>query len=281
MSESASAVDASRVSPGDHFNRLVEIMARLRAPDGCPWDREQSLSTLRKYLLEETYEVLDAIDAGDHAALCEELGDLMLQPVFQAQIAAEAGHFTIGEAIEAIVNKLIRRHPHVFGDAEARTAGDVTRKWDQIKAEEKRAKGAAPRALLDGVPRSQPALSESQEITAKVAKVGFDWPSTREVFDKLHEEIAELEQAIESGDRAAMEDELGDLLFVAVNLARKLSLDAEMSLRGANRKFRSRFGYVESALAAQGRPLGTATLDEMEEQWQQAKRALRTSPSAL
>ncbi len=256
-------------------------MARLRAPDGCPWDREQSLSTLRKYLLEETSEVLDAIDAGDHAALCEELGDLMLQPVFQAQIAAEAGHFTIGEAIEAIVNKLIRRHPHVFGDAEARTAGDVTRKWDQIKAEEKRAKGAAPRALLDGVPRSQPALSESQEITAKVAKVGFDWPSTREVFDKLHEEIAELEQAIESGDRAAMEDELGDLLFVAVNLARKLSLDAEMSLRGANRKFRSRFGYVESALAAQGRPLGTATLDEMEEQWQQAKRALRTSPSAL
>ncbi|MBM3796389.1 MAG: nucleoside triphosphate pyrophosphohydrolase [Acidobacteria bacterium] len=280
MSESASAADASVVSPGNHFNRLVEIMARLRAPDGCPWDREQSLATLRKYLLEETYEVLDAIDAGDHAALCDELGDLMLQLVFQAQIAAEAGHFTIGDSIEAIVNKLIRRHPHVFGNAEARTAGDVTRRWDQIKAQEKQAKGEAPRALLDGVPRSQPALSESQEITAKVAKVGFDWPSKREVFAKLHEEIAELEEAIESGDRKAMDDELGDLLFVAVNLARKLSLDAEMSLRGANRKFRARFGYAESAVAAQGRPLGTATLDEMEEQWQQAKIALRTSPSA-
>ena len=253
-------------------------MARLRAPGGCPWDHAQSLDTLRKYLLEETYEVLDAIDARDYPGLAEELGDLMLQPVFQAQIAAEAGHFTISDSLDAIIGKLIRRHPHVFGDAEARTAGDVKRKWDQIKAEEKLAKGEAPKALLDSVPRALPALAEAQDIAVKVAQVGFDWPSTREVFDKLREEIAELEEAIAGGDPAAQQDELGDILFAAVNLARKLSLDAEMSLRGANRKFRSRFAYVESALAARGRPLGVATLDEMEEQWQQAKIALR-SPS--
>jgi MazG family protein len=254
-------------------------MARLRAADGCPWDREQNLDTLRKYLLEETYEVLDAIESRDYAGLADELGDLMLQPVFQAQIAAEAGHFTIADSLEAIIAKLIRRHPHVFGDAEARTADDVKHKWDQIKAEEKKAKGRPPAAMLDSVSRSQPALTEAQEITAQVAKVGFDWPSTKEVFDKLHEELAELEHAIASGDKASQRDELGDILFVVVNLARKLSLDAELSLRDANRKFRRRFAYVESALAAQNRPLGTATLEEMEEQWQQAKTALR-SPSA-
>ncbi len=253
-------------------------MARLRAPGGCPWDREQSLDSLRKYLVEETYEVIDAIEARDYPGLAEELGDLMLQPVFQAQLAAEAGHFTISDSLDAIVAKLIRRHPHIFADGQADTADDVKRKWDLIKAEEKKAKGGAPKALLDAVPRSQPALAEAQDITAKVAKVGFDWPSTREVFDKLHEELAELEQAIASQDAAAQQDELGDLLFVVVNLARKLSLDAEISLRDANRKFRGRFAYVETALAAQGRPLGTASLEEMEEQWQQAKIALR-SPS--
>lgn len=255
-------------------------MARLRAPDGCPWDREQTLDTLKKYLLEESYEVLDAIDARDFAAHCDELGDLLLQPVFQAQIAAEAGHFTISDSLDAIVNKLIRRHPHVFGDGHADTADDVKVRWDQIKAEEKQARGDAPAPLLDAVLSAQPALAEAQAITAKVAKVGFDWPSTREVFAKLHEEIAELEAAIESGDQAAREDELGDLLFVVVNLARKLSLDAEQSLRGANRKFRARFSYVEAALAARGRTLEQSTLDEMEEQWQQAKIALGRSPSA-
>lgn len=278
------APNALSVSPGDRFNRLVEIMARLRAPDGCPWDREQSLDSLKKYLVEETYEVLDAIDGGDAAAHCDELGDLLLQPVFQAQIRAEAGEFTIGDALEAITSKLIRRHPHVFGDGEARTASEVTRRWDEIKAAEKKERGTAPARCLDGVSRSQPALAEAQEITAKVAKVGFDWPSVREVFAKLHEEIGELEQAIESGDAAARQDELGDLLFVVVNLARKLSLDAEQSLRGANRKFRERFNYVEAAVAAGGRPLGEATLEEMEEQWRQAKIALaksstQTSPS--
>ena len=251
-------------------------MARLRAPDGCPWDREQNLDTLRKYLLEESYEVLDAIETRDYPGLAEELGDLILQPVFQAQIAAEAGHFTIADSLEAIINKLIRRHPHVFGDGQARTADDVKHKWDEIKTEEKKAKGKAPAALLATVSRAQPALAEAQEIASKVAKVGFDWPSTREVFDKLHEEVAELEQAIASGDKASQQEELGDILFVVVNLARKLSLDGELSLRDANRKFRGRFAYVESALAAQGRPLGTATLEEMEEQWQQAKIALRS-----
>lgn len=270
------------VSPGDRFNRLVEIMARLRGPGGCPWDHEQTLDSLKKYLLEETYEVLDAIDARDHAAHCDELGDLMLQPVFQAQIAAEAGRFSISDSLDAITSKLIRRHPHVFADGEARTANDVTRRWDQIKAEEKQARGEAPGAarLLDAVPRSQPALAEAQAITAKVAKVGFDWPSTREVFAKLHEEIAELEEAIETGNDAEREDEVGDLLFVVVNLARKLSLDAEQALRRANLKFRDRFNYVEAGLAARERPLGIASLDEMEEQWQLAKKAL-SSPSGL
>jgi MazG family protein len=267
---------APSVSAGEKFNRLVEIMARLRAPDGCPWDREQSLDTLRKYLLEETYEVLDAIEARDYPGLAEELGDLILQPVFQAQLAAEAGHFTIADSLDAIVAKLIRRHPHIFGDVQADTAEDVKRNWDAIKAGEKERKGA----LLDSVSRAMPALAEAQDITAKVAKVGFDWPSAREVFDKLHEEVAELEQAIASGDQAAQQDELGDILFVVVNLARKLSLDAEISLRDANRKFRGRFGYVETALAATGRPLGVASLEEMEDQWQKAKTALR-SPSAL
>ncbi len=265
---------APTVSPGEKFNRLVDIMARLRAPDGCPWDREQSLDSLRKYLVEETYEVLDAIESRDYPGLAEELGDLMLQPVFQAQLASEAGHFTISDSLDAIIDKLIRRHPHIFGDGEAHTAADVKLKWDEIKAGEKKAKGNAPKALLDTVSRSQPALAEAQDITSKVAKVDFDWPSTREVFDKLHEEVAELERAIASGDKAAQQDELGDLLFVVVNLARKLSLDAEVSLRDANRKFRGRFAYVESALAVQGRPLGVASLDEMEEQWRQAKIAL-------
>lgn len=272
--------NSQSVSPGDRFNRLVEIMARLRAPDGCPWDQEQSLDTLKKYLVEETYEVLEAIDARDYPAHCDELGDLMLQPVFQAQIAAESGHFTIADSLEAIINKLIRRHPHVFGDARAETAGEVKKRWDEIKVEEKQARGEAPAPLLDAVLRAQPALAEAQAITAKVAQVGFDWPSTREVFAKLHEEIAELEEAIASGDQTAREDELGDLLFVVVNLARKLSLDAEQSLRGANRKFRARFNYVEAALAARQRTLEESTLDEMEEQWQQAKIALRRSPSA-
>jgi MazG family protein len=261
---------AGSVSAGEKFARLVEIMARLRAPGGCPWDREQSFSTLRKYLLEESYEVLDAIDARDWAGLREELGDLMLQPVFQAQIAREEGLFDIGDSLDAIVAKLIRRHPHVFAGAEAQTADDVKHRWDQIKAEENREKGTGDKPLLDGIPRSLPALAEAQEISAKVAKVGFDWPSTADVFAKLEEEVAELRGAADARSR---DDELGDILFVVVNVARKLGVDAEQALRGANAKFRRRFGYVERSLRAEGNPLGQATLEEMEEKWRLAKLA--------
>lgn len=251
-------------SPGDKFNRLVEIMARLRGPGGCPWDREQSFDTLKKYLLEETYEVLDSIDARDWPNLAEELGDLMLQPVFQAQLASEEGLFGISDSLDHINNKLIRRHPHIFGDAEARTAEDVKERWDEIKKQEKKEKGREDRALLDAVPRSLPALAEAQAITAKVAKVGFDWPSTQEVLDKLDEELAELRAATEPGHVA---EEIGDILFVAVNLARKHGVDAEQALRAANAKFRKRFAHVESNVT-----FGEASLEEMEEKWQEAKR---------
>ena len=251
-------------SPGDKFNRLVEIMARLRGPGGCPWDREQSFDTLKKYLLEETYEVLDSIDARDWPNLAEELGDLMLQPVFQAQLASEEGLFGISDSLDHINNKLIRRHPHIFGDAEARTAEDVKERWDEIKKQEKKEKGREDRALLDAVPRSLPALAEAQAITAKVAKVGFYWPSTQEVLDKLDEELAELRAATEPGHVA---EEIGDILFVAVNLARKHGVDAEQALRAANAKFRKRFAHVESNVT-----FGEASLEEMEEKWQEAKR---------
>lgn len=260
----------SESRPGAKFDHLCAIMARLRAPDGCPWDREQSLDTLKKYLLEETYEVLDAIDARDWEGHAEELGDLLLQPVFQAQIASEEGHFTIGDALDAITQKLIRRHPHIFGDAEARTADDVKQRWDQIKEEEKRSKGHEPAGLLSSVPRALPALAEAQDIGSKVAKVGFDWPEVEQVYDKLSEEIQEVREAAGAAHR---EEEIGDLLFVAVNLARHLKVDAEQALRKANAKFRRRFEFVENSLATDGIPLGTATLEQMEEKWLEAKQA--------
>ncbi len=263
-------MEQTSASPGEKFDRLVSIMARLRAPGGCPWDREQTHESLKKYLLEETYEVLDAIDSGDWDHLAEELGDLMLQPVFHAQVAGEAGRFGIGDALDAINEKLVRRHPHIFGDARADTADEVKIRWDNIKAEEKRSKGAAPAALLDSVPRALPSLAEAQEIGAKVAKVGFDWPRIEQVYAKLDEETAELRQA---RDSAHAEEELGDLLFVAVNLARHLNVNAELALRKANAKFRRRFAHVESSLAAQGVALEEAGLERMEEKWLEAKSA--------
>jgi MazG family protein len=226
---------------------------------------------LKKYLLEETYEVLDAIDARDWDGLADELGDLLLQPVFQAQIAAEGGRFSIGDALDAINEKLVRRHPHVFGSAEARTADEVKHRWDRIKAEEKKARGLESPNLLHTVPRSLPALAEAQDIGSKVAKVGFDWPEISQVYDKLSEEIQELHHA---RDAAHREEEIGDLLFVAVNLARHLGVDAEQALRKANAKFRRRFEFVENALASDGVPLGEATLDQMEEKWRIAKHAV-------
>jgi MazG family protein len=256
------------------FHRLVEIMARLRAPGGCPWDREQSFDTIKPYLLEETYEVMDAIDARDWPALCEELGDLLLQPVFFAQMASEAGHFDAAAVLRSINEKLIRRHPHVFSDAIAETPDDVKNRWDQIKQAEREGKGYASRPLLDGVPRSQPALAEAQQIGSKAAKTGFDWPNYEQVLEKLDEESLELKEARQSGDQEHIEQELGDLLFVITNMARFLKVDAEQALRKANARFRVRFAYVEERLRQKGKPLEQATLEEMEAMWQEAKHVL-------
>lgn len=263
--------DAARASAGEKFERLVEIMARLRGEGGCPWDREQTFDSIKPYTLEETYEVLDAIDRRDWRALAEELGDLILQAVFYAQMAAEAGHFTIADALDAINAKLVRRHPHVFGDAVATTAGEVLERWSQIKEEEKRERGEPKRGLLDGVLRNQPALMEAAHLSKKAAAAGFDWPDIGGVFDKMREEISELENAREGASREKIEEEIGDLLFTAVNVARLLGVDPEQALRRANAKFRSRFAEVENGLAERGRGFHQTTIEEMEELWQKAK----------
>lgn len=246
-------------------------MARLRAPDGCPWDREQDFDSIKKYTLEETYEVLDAIDRRDWRDLCEELGDFLLQAVFYAQMAQEDGKFTIGDALDAINEKLIRRHPHVFGTGDAKTADQVKTRWDEIKAEEKRARAEKPKGLLDGVPRAMPALVEAQQISSKAAGAGFDWPEIGQVADKVREELAELEEAQAKAGSDEIEAELGDLLFTLVNLARFLKVDPEQALRRTNAKFRKRFGYVERGLAVRGRSLAESNLEEMEALWQEAK----------
>ena len=276
MSKIESSAEPGPLTAGDRFNQLVALMARLRAPDGCPWDQKQTFDTIKPYLLEETYEVLDAIDARDWPELSEELGDLMLQPVFFAQMAAEAGHFGIEDCLRAINDKLIRRHPHIFGDVVAETAEDVKRNWDVIKAEEKSGKGRPKGALLDGVSRALPALAEAQQIAAKAASQGFDWPGIEPVFDKLQEELAELDEARATGRPAEIEDEFGDILFVMVNLARFLHLDPEQALRKSNAKFRRRFGYVEARLAEMNRPFKESNIDEMELLWQEAKIALKS-----
>jgi MazG family protein len=243
-------------------------MARLRAPGGCPWDREQTFDTIKPYLLEETYEVLEAIDQRDWPHLADELGDLMLQSVFFAQMAEEAGHFTIADSLDAINNKLVRRHPHVFGEGEARTADDVKRRWDEIKADERRERGQAPRGLLDPVPRNLPALVEAQQIHSKAAATGFDWESRAQLLDKLREELDELERTESQEER---EHELGDILSVVVNLARFLKVDPEQAMRKANARFRRRFGHIEQQLAARGRTPQQSNIDEMEALWQEAK----------
>jgi MazG family protein len=253
---------------GEKFERLVAIMARLRAPGGCPWDREQSFDTIKPYLLEETYEVLEAIDKHDWPSLADELGDLLLQAVFFAQMASEENKFSIDNSIDAIVHKLIRRHPHVFADGSAKTADDVKRRWDEIKADEKKSKGEPARGLLESVPRNLPALVEAQQISSKAAGVGFDWENAEQVLDKLNEELDELSSARRGGSREDLEGEIGDLLFVLVNLARFMKVDPEQALRKTNAKFRSRFAHVEEGVTLPG-----ATIDEMEALWQEAKRA--------
>ncbi len=259
---------ASGSTAGEKFQRLIDIMARLRAPGGCPWDREQSFDTIKPYLLEETYEVMDSIDARDWRGLAEELGDLLLQPVFFAQMASEENLFRIEDSLDAINGKLVRRHPHVFADGAARTPGEVKERWDQIKACEKERTG-----LLDSISRAAPALVEAQQISSRAAGAGFDWENPAQVLDKLHEELAELAAARAGGRREEVENELGDLLFVVVNLARFFDVDPEQALRGTNARFRARFAHLERRLAAQGKPLAEATPAEMEVLWQEAKRA--------
>ena len=256
------------------FARLVEIMDRLRSPGGCPWDREQTFDSIKPYLLEETYEVMDSIDARDWDGLADELGDLLLQVVFFSQMAKEAGYFDVTDPLEAINSKLVRRHPHVFADGDAKTSDEVLRKWDEIKATEKAAivkPNAKPKGLLAGVPRSLPALMEAAKIASRAAGAGFDWNNVDEVLDKLREELAELDGARKTGSQEALQDEIGDLLFVIVNIARFLKVDPEQALRGTNAKFRRRFGHVEQGLEAQGKSPKDATIEEMERLWQEAK----------
>jgi MazG family protein len=253
-------------STGERFERLVGILARLRAPGGCPWDREQNFDTIKPYLLEETYEVFDAIDQRDWPGLAEELGDLLLQAVFFAQMAAEEGKFRIDDSLDAIAEKLIRRHPHVFGDGTAKTSDDVKRRWDEIKAGEKKNKGQAQNGILDSVPRKLPALVEAQQISSKAAAVGFDWENLSQVLDKLDEELREFAEARGGGTPAQIEGEIGDLLFVLVNLARFVKVDPEQALRKTNAKFRRRFAFVESRATLPGAAIG-----EMEALWQEAK----------
>ena len=258
-------------SAGEKFQKLVEIMARMRAPGGCPWDREQTFDSIKPYTLEETYEVLDAIDRREWGELAEELGDFMLQAVFYAQMAAEEKLFAIEDALDAINAKLIRRHPHVFGEQSADTAGDVLRIWGKVKAAEKKDKGREQDSLLAPVPHALPALVEAQQISSRAAGAGFDWENAEQVIEKLHEELAELAEARRAASHDEMENEIGDLLFVLVNLARFAKVDPEQALRRTNRKFRKRFAYIEQKLAERGRKLEDSNIGEMEALWQEAK----------
>ncbi|HLM99704.1 MAG TPA: nucleoside triphosphate pyrophosphohydrolase [Bryobacteraceae bacterium] len=262
----------SAPTAGEKFQQLVDLMARLRAPGGCPWDREQNFDTIKPFLLEETYEVMNAIDARNWLELADELGDLLLQAVFFSQMAAEENLFRIDDALDAINQKLIRRHPHIFGDETAVTEGDVRKRWSEIKAEEKRSKGNSDETLLGSVPRSLPALVEAQQIASRAAQTGFDWENAGQVIDKLHEELREFEEARVRGEREHLEDELGDMLFVLVNLARFVKVDPEQALRKTNAKFRRRFGYVEHKLAERGKTTRESSIDEMEALWQEAKK---------
>lgn len=257
---------------GREFQTLVDIMARLRGPGGCPWDHEQTLESLRGFVLEETYEVLDAIDRGDHAALLGEIGDLLFEGVFLAQIEADERRFTVADSLRAISTKLVRRHPHVFGTKghAIRTPGQVVEQWEQIKAREQKDAGER-RSLLKGVPRSMPALLRAHEIGTRVAAVGFDWAKTADVVDKIEEEVAELRVAVSGEGRERAEEEMGDLLFSIAQLARKLGIEPESALRKANEKFSARFDKVEHGLEDRGRSMHDATLEEMEAEWQRVK----------
>jgi MazG family protein len=257
------------------IQKLVDLVEQLRGEDGCPWDREQTRETLKPMLIEEAYEVLDALDGEDPADLKDELGDLLFQVVFHSQIASERGEFHLGDVIDRVHDKMMRRHPHVFGDAELRTSEDVLRNWEDIKAAERGTPSASRpesnESLLDGIPSKLPALHEAYQMTAKASRVGFDWARLEQIIAKLREEADEIVRARDTGDQAEVADEVGDLLFVVVNVARFLRVDPETALRRSNRKFGRRFRHVESRVKAQGRELKDATLTEMDELWEEAK----------
>jgi tetrapyrrole methylase family protein / MazG family protein len=263
---------------GRLFEDLVAIQARLRAPGGCPWDREQTHLTLRTYLIEEAYEVLDAIEKGNAIELTEELGDLLLQVLFHADIAREAGFFDISNVITGIHDKLLRRHPHVFGNVKAETASEVLRNWVQLKAKQKQKgspDGAAPKdspqSILDRVSRSLPALLEAYQMTRRAGQVGFDWEHVEGIFEKLKEESQELQSALTTSNRRAVEEEVGDILFAAVNLARFLEIDPEVALKHSNLKFKERFQDMEREAARRGQDLSKLSKDELERLWEAAK----------
>jgi len=270
-------------SSGQAFEELVAVMACLRAPEGCPWDREQSHSTLRTYLIEEAYEVLDALDSGDDAKFADELGDLLLQVLFHAQIAAEEKRFAIQDVIRAIHDKMIRRHPHVFGDTRAKTSDEVLRNWELLKKEERAASSSPAQtkksdSILDGVPRSLPALLEAFQLTRKAARVGFDWDSAEGIFAKLEEEASELRSALKSKESPAnIESEMGDILFAAVNLARFLKIDPELALKKSSQKFSHRFREMERLAREQGSTFADVPRATMESLWERSKLADPTS----
>lgn len=271
-----------RLTPSRDIARLVEIMAVLRDPEfGCPWDVEQDFASIAPYTIEEAHEVADAIARADMVDLCEELGDLLLQVVFHAQMASETGRFALGDVVHAITSKLIRRHPHVFGDGDAKNPAEVAEVWATIKAQEKAERAAKkasmgmnapPPSLLDGVPPSLPGLARAVMLQKKAGAVGFDWNDPRAVLEKFCEEIQEVEEAFDKEDKTALQDEIGDMLFVMANLARHAGVDPEVAVEGTNRKFMRRFAHIEQTMAAQGRALAGASLEEMDALWDEAKR---------
>jgi len=259
--------------PKRSFDELVALMTTLRGPDGCPWDRKQTFESLKPFIVEEAYEVVDAIDRGDRHALAEELGDFLLQAVFVAELAREEGSFDIGDVITTIHEKLVRRHPHVFGDVEAKDAEQVLVNWEKLKNEERKAEN---KSVLAGVPQSLPALLKASRLTEKAARVGFDWRRAEDVFAKIEEEAGELREAVDAKDQQKIHDEVGDLLFSIANIARKLGVNAEEALQSSNRKFISRFESMERTVRSDGRNLDQLTLEQMDSLWDEAKAAERS-----
>lgn len=255
------------------FEDLVHLMTTLRGPNGCPWDRKQTLQSLKPFIIEESYEVVDAIDRDDRAALLEEIGDFLLQAVFVTELTREEGSFQIADSITAIHDKLVRRHPHVFGEAEAKDAEAVLVNWEKLKSDERKAEN---KGVLSGVPQSMPALLRAGRLTEKAARVGFDWQNTEDVFAKLEEETGELREAMASGNQDHVHDEMGDLLFTIANIARKLGVNAEEALQSTNRKFTRRFESMERTVHQSGRNIDQLTLPEMDSLWNEAKSAERS-----